>query len=254
MMRRTWVLGPFAALTVFAVLNGAGLSAMAQSGSRSGPPSASRTGTIPLAGSNTREARQAPLALQGYCAVSLLEMRKWVKGNPAFGAVYDGRTYLFADEQGRQMFLQNPVKYIPALGGDDVVAWVKTNKRVAGDIRYAAIHEGRLFLFAGDNAKQSFLDNPSAFANADLAYGGKCVVCLVGMQQDVPGRPEFTVIHKGLRYLFASAAQRDAFLANPAKYEVPATSPGLATPGSGVRSSSAGSATRPSTGSGSGSR
>ena len=33
-----------------------------------------------------------------------------------------------------------------------------------------------------------------------------------------PGRPEFTATHDGASYHFASAANRDAFKANPAKY------------------------------------
>lgn len=253
-MKRTFISRPIAALAVFTVLGGMSLPATAQSGSRSTPPSGSGSRTLPPAGSGSRQTQQAPLALQGYCAVSILEMKKWVKGNPAYGVVFDGHTYLFANEQGKQMFLQAPVRYAPALGGDDVVASVTMNKRVAGDIRYAATHKGRLFLFANAENKNAFLARPDAYADADLAYGGKCVVCLVGMQQDVPGKPELTVVHKGLRYLFASPAQRDEFLAHPEKYEVAPGAAHASQPGSGTRPSSSGSTSRPTTGSGSGSR
>jgi YHS domain-containing protein len=166
-------------------------------------------------------------------------MRKWVAGDPAHQGVYDGRTYRFANQQGKRMFQADPAKYVPALGGDCVVALVKNGKRVPGNIRHASFHDGRLFLFSNADAHKMFRAEPATYANSDLAYGGNCVVCRVGMQQVVPGKLELAVVHKGFRYLFASADQRNEFLANPAKYEMNAT---------------AGSSTRPPAGSGSGRR
>jgi YHS domain-containing protein len=243
-----------AALAVTGLMIAATGTVFAQSGSRTFPPSGSSERTSPPAGSGQRVEQQAPLALEGYCPVSILEMQKWVKGDPALRIVYDGHTYLFANEQSQKMFEANPPKYVPALGGDCVVALVKMGNRVAGDIRHASIHDGRLFLFSNADAKKMFEAEPAIYANADLAYGGNCVVCRVGMQQTVPGKPELAVIHKGLRYLFPSAEQRNEFLANPAKYELVAADPTLSTPGSGTRQSTSGSSSRPSTGSGSGSR
>ena len=243
-----------AALAVTGLMIAASVPVFAQSGSRTYPRSGSSARTSPPAGSSQRAAQQAPLALEGYCPVSILQMRKWVRGDPAYQVVYDGRTYLFANEQGQKIFEGNPAKYVPALGGDCVVALVKMGKRVPGDIRHASIHDGRLLLFSSAEAEKMFLADPATYANADLAYGGNCVVCRVGMQQTVPGKPELAVVHKGLRYLFPSAEFRNEFLANPAKYEVVATDSTLSQPGSGMRQSSSGSSSRPSTGSGSGSR
>ena len=243
-----------AALAVTGLMIAASVPALAQSGTRDIPPSGSSARTSPPAGSGQRANQQASLALEGYCPVSILEMRKWVKGDPAYRVVYDGRIYLFANEQGQKMFEANPPKYVPALGGDCVVALVKMGKRVPGDIRHASIHDGRLLLFSSAEAEKMFLADPATYANADLAYGGNCVVCRVGMQQTVPGKPELAVVHKGLRYLFPSAEQRNEFLANPAKYEVVATDPTLSKPGSGTRQSTSGSSSRTSTGAGSGSR
>ncbi len=244
-----------AALAIMGLVSAGSVPALAQSGTRTSPSSGSGDRTSPPAGSGQRADQQAPLALEGYCPVSILEMLKWVKGDPAYRVVYDGRTYLFANEQGKKMFEANPAKYVPSLGGDCVVALVKMGERVPGDIRHASVHDGRLFLFSNADAKQMFLADPAAYANADLAYGGNCVVCRVGMQQTVPGKPELAVIHKGLRYLFPSADQRNEFLANPAKYEVVATDPTtLSKLGSGTRQSTSGSSSRPPAGSGSGSR
>lgn len=170
---------------------------------------------------------------------------KWVRGTPSSKSVFDGRIYHFANQQGKQMFDHEPVKYVPALGGDCAVNYAKMGKRVAGNIRHAAWHLGRLFTFANAEGKKMFLANPKTYENADLAYGGKCIVCSVNMRHTVAGKPEYTVLHKGLRYLFPSAGPRDEFLANPEKYAVAAN----AAPASSGRSSSrlpavAGSSTR----------
>jgi len=222
--------------------------AMAQSGSRNAPPSGRPT---PPAGSGQRAQEQAPLALEGYCPVSILEMRKWVKGDPAYSVVYDGRTYLFANAQGKQMFEANPAKYVPALGGDCAVALVEMGKRIPGNIRHASFHDGRLYLFSNENAHKMFQAQPAKYADADFAYGGNCVVCRVAMQQTVPGKPGLAVVHKGLRYLFPSAEQRNEFLANPAKYEVSATDAPPSGAGSATRQPAQGSPSRPPAGSGS---
>ena len=241
----------FAVLSAIGLLAATSLPASAQSGSRSYPPSRSPVRTSPPqrsqqspAGSSQRTQPKAPVALEGYCPVSLKAMNKWVKGVPSIQTAFDGHAYHFANEKGKKMFLADPAKYVPVLGGDCVVSLVKMGKRVPGNIRHATLHEGRLFLFANKDGKKTFLANPQAYANADLAYGGNCVVCSLNMRQTVAGRPEFTVVHKGLRYLFPAAGQQDQFLASPQKYEAVAAT---------VQSPSTGSSSRQPARSGSGS-
>lgn len=243
-MRR--VMKPAALVSSLMVLVAMSVPVWAQSGTRvpAGGEGSTRKTPEPAAGS-TERTQPAPLALEGYCPVSLKMMHKWVKGDPAIQSVFDGHTYYFANKQGKQLFGADPVKYAPVLGGDCVISLVKMHQRVPGSVRHATIHDGRLFLFANEQAKKMFTADPKAYADADLAYGGKCIVCQVDMKQDVPGKPEFTVIHKGFRYLFASAKQREAFLANPKKYEAPATL---------VQPPASGSGTKEPAGSGSGSR
>lgn len=239
--------------TAACVLFVGSVPAMAQSGSRNAPPSGSSGRSAPPEGSGRRAQEQAPLALGGHCAVSIVDMHKWVKGDAAHRVVYDGQTYLFANAQAKKMFEANPAKYVPALGGNCVVALVKKGKRVPGNIRHATIHDGRLFLFSNAEAKKMFLAEPATYANADLALGGNCPVCAAGGHK-TPGKPEIAAFHKGLRYLFPSAGMRDAFLANPEKY-ISAEGSGTRTDeGSSTRQPSSGSGTRPPAGSGSGTR
>ncbi|RMF40320.1 MAG: hypothetical protein D6753_11925 [Planctomycetota bacterium] len=145
-------------------------------------------------------------------------MKKWVKGDPRYTVTYDGKTYMFPGEEQRQMFLKDPAKYVPAMGGYCTVCKVEMNKAVPGSVYYAAIHKGRLYLFPGEEQKQMFLKNPAKYANADLALGGNCPVCRVEMKQENPGKPQYTVFFKNMRYQFPNVEHRDMFLKNPAKY------------------------------------
>ncbi|MBL7037637.1 MAG: hypothetical protein ISR77_03355 [Pirellulaceae bacterium] len=226
------ILFVFAAAGLLAVIP---ISVYAQSGSRSYPPSGSSRRASSSGGSGLRTQAKVPVALEGYCPVSLKTMNKWVKGSPASKSVFDGHTYYFANQQGKQMFDHEPAKYVPVLGGDCAVSYVKMGKRVPGNTRDAAWHGGRIFTFANAEGKKMFLADPSAYAHADLAYGGKCNVCSVNMKQTVTGKPEFAVLRKGLRYQFPSAGPRDEFLANPEKYEVSANAAQASSGGSGSR-------------------
>ena len=111
-----------------------------------------------------------------------------------------------------------------------------------GSIHHAGINGGRLFLFSNAEGQKMFRANPAAYVTADLALDGNCAVCAANMGKSVAGRPDIVAIHNGLRYLFPSEDQRSQFLAAPERF-VSATAAGSST--------TAGSATRPSAGSGS---
>lgn len=164
--------------------------------------------------------KEVKLGLDGYCPVCIVDGKKWVRGKPEFQTTYDGITYRFPGDRPKQKFLDDPARYVPALGGDCVVCYVKAGKRVQGSIRHATFHRGRLFLFPSDGEKQAFLDKPAQFENADLALNGECAVCLAKMKKHVPGKPEFTAIHNGLRYQFPSNRERQMFLKEPASFAV----------------------------------
>ncbi|MEM9366265.1 MAG: hypothetical protein AAGD07_09720 [Planctomycetota bacterium] len=175
---------------------------------------------VPAVGSQTKTVA-TPTALQGYCPVCVIEMKKWVKGSPQFAASYDGKRYLFPGEEQKQMFLKDPAKYVPAMGGNCTVCAVNMGQTVAGSVMFPALYENRLYLFPGEQQKQEFRSNPTKYANADVAYGGKCAVCRAEMNQVVDGKPEFTAFYSGKRYWFPEEKQRAMFLGNPAKYAEP---------------------------------
>lgn len=165
------------------------------------------------------QAKQAPVALNGNCAVCLVENQKVVKGSPEHAAVFDGQTYLFPSAEAKKMFVDHPEKYVPALNGDCSVCFAHHDGlRNPGKIDHLSFYQGRVFLFPNTQIKAIFDKSPKKYADVDLALDGKCVVCKVDGGKDVPGKPEFTSIYKGMRYQFPSAAVMQKFEVNPAKY------------------------------------
>lgn len=158
------------------------------------------------------------VGLDGYCPVCVIEVKKWEKGNPAIQSTFDGVTYSFPNQAIKAKFDANPQKYVPVLGGDCIVCYAKTGKRIPGSVRHSALYSGRLYLFPSDSEKQAFLAEPNSFNDADLAIDGECAVCLVNADKHVPGTAEHTVIHHGLRYQFPSANEAIAFQQSPEQF------------------------------------
>ncbi len=205
------------ALSVFVT---ASHSAHAQSGTRTTRPKAKPPARAAAGGSQSRTA-PATVALDGYCAVCVIEMKKWVPGKPEYQVTYDGKTYLFPNEEQKQMFVSDPAKYTPAMGGDCTVCSVKMGQTMPGKVQFPVLYGNRLFLFPGEEQKREFLQSPETYANVDLAFDGKCSVCRVEMNQEIQGDPGIATVYQGMRYLFPGDEQRQMFLANPAKYAVP---------------------------------
>ncbi|QDU17260.1 YHS domain-containing protein [Gimesia maris] len=163
--------------------------------------------------------KEAPVALDGNCAVCLLSGKKVVSGKPEFSVVYDGQTYLFPSEEVKQKFQTAPEKYVPALKGDCTVCYAHHDGlRNPGKIDHISFYEGRVFLFPNESIKAVFDKSPAEYADVDLACDGKCIVCKVDGGKDVPGKPEFTAIYQGLRYQFPSQAVMQKFQKDSAKY------------------------------------
>jgi YHS domain-containing protein len=218
-------------------------SVFAQSGSRTGagsPPAVGGSASnISPAGSANRGI-ESPVGLQGYCPVCLAQMRQWIKGDARLSSEFDGKRYYFPGAEQAEMFEQDPLKYVPVLGGDDVVHLARTGKRVGGKLNYGMIHQGRTYFFASGENKQLFQASPESYESADLALDGECIVCRVDMKERVPGKPEFTALYNGLRYQFPGEEQQTAFSKSPARYiEALSPSPGRTPAGSGTRQPSA---------------
>lgn len=156
-------------------------------------------------------------AMNGFCPVTILNSKKWEKGDQSIKSVYDNRIYYFVNSDAKKTFDANPPKYVPSLGGDCIVCLINVGKRIPGSVYFSVRHKNRLYLFPQDEAKKVFKDDPEKYEDGDLAFGGKCPVCRKG-GKDETGKKEFTFIHKDMRYRFASKEIMDEFKRNPENY------------------------------------
>ncbi|MEN1680181.1 MAG: hypothetical protein AAGJ46_11355 [Planctomycetota bacterium] len=212
------------ALAAFITLGAIAPETFSQSGSYTQPRGsgtsrpATPSGSAQGYGSTTRPRVDAELAMRGYCPVCLVEGKAWVAGDPRLATVFDGKAYYFPDAKRRQQFVADPLKYAPALGGDNIVLYAETGRREPGDLSRGITHQGRVYFVGTQAERDRFNANPNRYANVDLALGGNCVVCRVEMRQNVPGEEKLTSVFGGIRYQFANAQQQRRFAADPARY------------------------------------
>lgn len=107
-----------------------------------------------------------PLALDGYCPVTLSQKEQWVKGDPRYGVIHRGRTYLFIGPEEAKAFFAAPDRYAPVLSGMDVVIAVEERRQVPGRREYGAWYEGQVYLFASEASYQKFDQAPARYAAA----------------------------------------------------------------------------------------
>lgn len=107
------------------------------------------------------------LGFDGYCPVTMKNEWRWQKGDVRWGAIHQGRTYLFATETAQRAFLATPDQYSPVLSGVDPVVAVDQRKSVAGQREYAVQYPtstGRFYLFSSQETLEKFWENPAAYA------------------------------------------------------------------------------------------
>jgi YHS domain-containing protein/thioredoxin-related protein len=116
-----------------------------------------------------------PIALDGFCPVTLREVidhnpgdrGAWKKGDRRFGAVHDGRTYLFVSAEQQQKFLANPDAYAPVLSGCDPVLLAERGQMVDGKRAYGLITaDHQVYLFADEATLNRFKQAPGNYAGA----------------------------------------------------------------------------------------
>ena len=101
-----------------------------------------------------------PTGLEGYCPVTLKSLRKWAPGNPSFGAIHRGRTYLFAGPRERDQFLADPDAYAPVFAGYDPVLLLEKRQSVPGSRKFGYEFDGRFYLFSSKETMDKFGASP----------------------------------------------------------------------------------------------
>jgi YHS domain-containing protein len=106
------------------------------------------------------EEQIAPVAMEGYCLVTLVDLKKWVRGKPEFSCTREGVTYHFASEASRKKFLADE-KYRQALfaKGLDIASL----KPVPGKREHGIIYKGQVYLFENEETLRKFSQNPELY-------------------------------------------------------------------------------------------
>ena len=105
-----------------------------------------------------------PVAFDGCCPVTLKKFNKWTPGNPAFGAIHRGRTYLFASEAERQQFLADPDAFSPVFAGYDPVLLLEKQQSVPGTRKFGFRYGNSFYLFSSRETMDKFEASPQTYA------------------------------------------------------------------------------------------
>jgi YHS domain-containing protein len=135
------------------------------------PPAAGSEKAIAAAGEKAEDEplAEAAIAVAGYCAVSLVEDRKLVKGRSEHAVVHEGRAYHFTSRAASARFQQQPARYVPWSGGTCPVTQLEQGLAKPGNPRWGVLYAGRLFLCASDQDRRRFVANPGPFAGQQVA-------------------------------------------------------------------------------------
>ncbi|MEQ9328765.1 MAG: YHS domain-containing (seleno)protein [Rhodospirillales bacterium] len=114
----------------------------------------------------------APLGLHGIDPVAFVDLGNRIEGSARHTAVHDGIAYYFSSEATRKTFEKNPSHYLPQNGGFCTFG-VSVGKKFDGDPRYAAVQDGKLYVFLNEEIFQAFQkDRAGTIAKAAKNWPG----------------------------------------------------------------------------------
>jgi protein disulfide-isomerase len=121
---------------------------------------------LPVSDPKTLAPNAAPIGFDGYCPVSMRMLWMWVPGDPRYGIVHRGRTYLMAGPAEQQQFWANPDRYSPALSGMDPVLAIDHGQQVPGKREHSIDYQNLFYMFASEATLQQFTSTPERYAVA----------------------------------------------------------------------------------------
>jgi YHS domain-containing protein len=113
----------------------------------------------PAVTQNQLPAGAAPIGLDGYCPVTLMEQQRWVSGDVRYGITHEGRTYLFTSAAERDKFWQQPHRFCPVMAGNDPVIATDNGQMLTGRREHGLFVNGRIYLFASEETLTQFERN-----------------------------------------------------------------------------------------------
>lgn len=100
-----------------------------------------------------------PLGLHGVDPVSMFGHQEPVVGDATHAVTHDGVDYYFASEDSKKAFEAKPAKYLPQFGGFCAYG-VFVGAKLDGDVRYADIVDGKLYLFVNAAILAKYQEDP----------------------------------------------------------------------------------------------
>ncbi|MCA9136987.1 MAG: DUF255 domain-containing protein [Planctomycetales bacterium] len=110
------------------------------------------------------------LAIQGYCAVAVVNKGEWIEGKPELGVIHLGKLYLFSDKASMELFLSDPVPFTPMLNEIDVVRFFEEKRIVPGKREWGVIDpvHNRMFFFADEASMLHFEEHFDRYLEASI--------------------------------------------------------------------------------------
>ncbi|WP_425100225.1 YHS domain-containing (seleno)protein [Tropicibacter sp. S64] len=99
-----------------------------------------------------------PLGLHGFDPVSMFRSDAPMIGDAGFTSAHDGVDYYFATAEAQAAFDADPAALLPQFGGFCAFG-VYVGKKLDGDVRYADIVDGKLYLFVNQSIFEKYLED-----------------------------------------------------------------------------------------------
>jgi len=129
--------------------------------------STSKSQTLPVLNETIQQDRNniwqgKDVALSGRDVVSYHTNDAPLEGSKKYAAIWDNSKWQFSSEKNRDLFLQNPEKYVPEFGGLCPVALAE-NKAKIGHVNQYSIVDEKLYFNFDEQASSQFSKNPDNF-------------------------------------------------------------------------------------------
>lgn len=98
------------------------------------------------------------LGMHGVDPVSMFHSDAPAIGDAVYTSEHDGVDYYFASAEAQMRFDDSPAAYLPQFGGFCAFG-VYVGKKLDGDVRYADIVDGKLYLFVNAEIFEKYLEN-----------------------------------------------------------------------------------------------
>jgi protein disulfide-isomerase len=127
------------------------------------PPATRAQPQAPQAAPPSIPAGNPPLGVEGYCPVTLIKEKKWIRGDVKWGAIHRGRTYLFTSKEKQEEFLKTPDQFSPMLSGFDPVKYADNGILVPGRRQHGLFYGKQIYLFSDEDAVNRFASSPGRY-------------------------------------------------------------------------------------------